>query len=126
MTPEGYKKHKELIEAWANGATIQVLGIKSQEWITLMFPCWSEDMTYRIKPATPDYINWDHVDSRFKYMARDKDGHTCLYIDRPEIPSTQFGGMWYTATGTTKANCFSSYKRGDIDWRDSLVCRHDK
>lgn len=42
-------KHAELIKAWADGATIEVLS--DNEWYTLYItPCWAENSIYRIKP----------------------------------------------------------------------------
>jgi hypothetical protein len=43
-------KHAELIKAWADGATIEML-CGDNGWYTLTgYFCWSEDTTYRIKP----------------------------------------------------------------------------
>jgi len=51
MTPEGYKKHKHLIEQWANGAKIQCPFVtNNNQWETLSSPSWNEEVTYRIKP----------------------------------------------------------------------------
>ena len=43
-------KHAELIKAWADGATIEML-TDDNEWYTLLgHISWAEDCTYRIKP----------------------------------------------------------------------------
>lgn len=51
MTKEGYKKHKELIEAWSNGAGIQYYYKISEEWLDIENPSWNIDIKYRIKPT---------------------------------------------------------------------------
>lgn len=48
MTIEGYKRHKELIEAWANGAEIEYLNLHI-EWEYIGTPSWDENIRYRIK-----------------------------------------------------------------------------
>ena len=52
MTPEGFKKHKDLIEAWADGAEIEEYKYFAG-WTPMQEgePAWSETITYRIKPA---------------------------------------------------------------------------
>lgn len=56
MTKEGCKKHKEMIEAWANGAEIQYLVEDSGKWITPFDGTlsWLHDVAYRVKPKTYD------------------------------------------------------------------------
>jgi len=49
MTKKGYKKHKELIEAWVNGAEIQIFNVLN-EWGDVENPMWNENSKYRIKP----------------------------------------------------------------------------
>ena len=51
MTKEEYKKHKELIEAWSNGAGIQYYYKISEEWLDIENPSWNIDIKYRIKPT---------------------------------------------------------------------------
>lgn len=126
MTPEGYKKHKELIEAWANGAVIQTKSIIGN-WVDIVHypPDWDIKREYRIKPAEPDSINWDHVHTDYNYMARDMSGNVGLYTKKPKI-SKQVPDIWISGTpGSrfTDVSGFSSYKQGEVDWKDSLVCR---
>ena len=50
MKREDYLKHKELIEAWANGAEIQIKN-EDETWKTIEEPNWIFDKyEYRIKP----------------------------------------------------------------------------
>jgi len=53
MTREGYKKHKELIEAWANGADIEIYRESEKKWVVPDFYLWSKDTKHRIKPFDP-------------------------------------------------------------------------
>lgn len=128
MTPEGYKKHKHLIEAWANGAIIQYRNHNYESWFTVPKGAnisWFEDIEYRIKPAEPDSIDWDHVHPDFNYMARDMSGTAVLYTKKPKI-SKQVPDIWISGSpGSrfTDVSVFSSYKQGEVDWKDSLVCR---
>ena len=77
MTRGAYLKHKDLIEAWANGAEVEAK-TKYGEWLLLVpNPSWSEDVEYRIKPKqtiaewleennsdyVPDWNDW----SKAKY-----------------------------------------------------------
>lgn len=50
MTTKAYNKHKELIEAWANGAEIEWYDHNLERWKIANEPCWIEDTKYRIKP----------------------------------------------------------------------------
>nr|DAS98787.1 MAG TPA: hypothetical protein [Caudoviricetes sp.] len=52
MTREEYNKHKELIEAWGNGAEIQYYYKILEEWLDIENPSWNIDIKYRIKPTT--------------------------------------------------------------------------
>lgn len=53
-------KHKDLIIAWANGASIEFLNTFG-EWQSILKPGWDEDTEYRIKPEpkpdTSTYVN---------------------------------------------------------------------
>lgn len=42
-------KHAEVIKAWADGATIEVM--VGGEWCQASTPLWSEETPYRVKPA---------------------------------------------------------------------------
>lgn len=53
MNREGFNKHKDLILAWASGATIQYFSNMRDVWYDVDVPAWSENYQYRIKPAEP-------------------------------------------------------------------------
>lgn len=73
-----------------------------------------------IKALTKPSINWEHVDSKFKYLAEDADGGAYLYEDKP-YTSTE---MWMVDNGDlTEAHGLASYVKGTCDWKESLVKR---
>lgn len=51
MTREGYKKHKEVFDAWLNGEEIQFFSSNYNEWIDTENPVWDYNSEYRIKPT---------------------------------------------------------------------------
>lgn len=110
-----------VMQAYADGKEIQVRVIGYGEWVRSVEPTWSwGGCEYRIKPETHDYINWDHVDPMFQYMARSKSGYVWLFS---EIPSRSLD-FWVSHSGHAMlASAFTSYKRGTVDWKDSLVER---
>jgi hypothetical protein len=71
----------------------------------------------------PDTINWDHVSPEYTCMARDDLDTAYLYSTTPVLLHAD--GIWdCDGLGTyAPAKAFASYKRGDTDWRDSLVFR---
>ena len=50
------RKHADLIKAWADGAIIQCLDLKTKEWFDVggNFPTWSDECEYRIKPEADE------------------------------------------------------------------------
>jgi hypothetical protein len=42
--------HAEAIKAWADGAEIEFLLISTSKWATTIYPSWSEEYKYRVKP----------------------------------------------------------------------------
>lgn len=107
----------ELLAAWVDGKKIEYLSSYTG-WQTCGKPSWDEAVSYRVKSAVQDYINWSHVHEDFKYMARDEDGRAYLYKGFPHRSETSWSFVGYQAVGA-----FSSYKQGDTDWKDSLVHR---
>lgn len=75
MTREQFKKHRYLIEKWAEGTTIQ---IKSpfNEWINNEEPTWYLTNEYRTAPI-PEFIPFtfdDRDQFRGKWLRRKTDG----------------------------------------------------
>ena len=108
-----------LFTAYVKGVQIQFR--YGSSWQNISEPTWSPNSRYRIAPATkPDSIDWSQVDNRFKYMARAKDGWVSLFEDKPFVS----GDSWYASSGLIGAQVTQpSYVQGDVDWKDSLVCR---
>lgn len=84
-------------------------------------PHWYRDVVYRIapEPLIPDFIDWSHVAPEVVAIAR---GPGCEFAAcYLSIPSMR-GDHWFAALmGYT--NLFASYRRGTVDWKDSLVRR---
>lgn len=108
-----------LFGAWLDGSKIELRHSEADPWHMLSYPAWDENCYYRIQQIS-DSINWDHVAPQFKFMARDKGGSTWLYRGQPRMdiqswayPDAEYGNV----------TCFASYKKGTVDWKDSLVER---
>lgn len=110
---ERTKRMIEVMQAYVDGEEIE-----DQNGILAGLPRWNWlNFDYRIA-KTSDTINWDHVAPEFKWMARDEDGKCWLYEKKPSQRKCvwdQDSSMW--------ANGFSSYRKGTVDWKDSLVIR---
>lgn len=117
---ERTKRMIEVMQAYVDGEEIEV-NRGDGFWLPYSghFP-FNSAHHYRIA-KTPDSINWDHVAPEFKYMARDQDGYSYLYNGYP----SPTGGIWCTfeCLRPLSTFAFSSYKRGTVDWKDSLVIR---
>jgi hypothetical protein len=121
----------ELLLAHHEGRRIEIF-TSTYEWFTpCEFDLWKEDRLYRIapKPLTPDTIDWSHVHPDYKFMARDirNNDRGCAELFRKR-PSIDVGsGNWFvdgmpSGLGLS-AGVFTSYQRGTVDWKDSLVVR---
>lgn len=53
MNRESFNKHKDLILAWAAGATIQFFSDMRGAWRDIDVPSWAENYQYRIRPPSP-------------------------------------------------------------------------
>ena len=126
MTPNQLREAAEVMFAAADGVTIEVRARASlscaPEWHTLIgenYFNWAA-FCYRIKPTTPDTIDWSHVAPDCNWVARDLDGSVSLFTSRPE----PYSNHWDARQGAAAdANAFASYKRGTCDWKDSLAER---
>ena len=73
------------------------------------------------KKVTKPSINWDHVHSKFKYLAQDADGSAWFYAEKPQI---NHSSHWSAVLGDhTKAESHATYDPGTCDWKDSLIER---
>jgi hypothetical protein len=73
-----------------------------------------------VKKVTKPSINWNHVHSRFRWIAQDAEGGCWLYEDKP----VEDEGEWKCSSGDcTSAEGLISLNPGTCDWNDSLVAR---
>lgn len=141
MSPEDARKAAEVMLAYADGAEIEVIVPnpfrKPNSWVTVSPETFHgfnfSFCDYRTK-KTPDSINWDHVAPEYKWMARSEKGSVYLFKEKPITGSEPLGGNfcsgprfgnWFWAYNQkgTPADTHFSYKRGTVDWKDSLVER---
>lgn len=93
------------------------------EWIDVSKPGWFADTVYRQKPdpdPIPDSIDWSHVHDDLICMARDSNGRCFAYSKKPVLHGN---GYWWLGGWAIPINGFASYRRGNADWKDSLVWR---
>lgn len=81
MTREGFKKHRDLIESWANGAEIEFLS--GGEWILVREPQWQESLTYRIRLEKFTHFRKDRLYNLYVYS-----GELCHA--KPALPDKGF------------------------------------
>ena len=73
-----------------------------------------------IKKVTKPSTNWEHVDSKFNYLAEDYDGSAFLYEKEPFTDLTCWG---IPGGDIAEAHVLASYVKGTCDWKDSLIKR---
>ena len=115
-----------LLLAHHEGKRIEFFDLYSYRgWRESQEPEWAPIVAYRIapEPLIPDSINWDHVAPEWKFMARDESGNAWLYDCTPD--RTPSRAHWNAGSGiSVRASAvFASYRRGTVEWRDSLVRR---
>ena len=72
------------------------------------------------KKVTKPTVNWDHVNSRYNYLAQDESGTCWVYEHVPILIEDE----WASSRGDcTPADCLQSLVPGTCDWKDSLVER---
>ena len=111
-----------LVRAQVAGKRIQYADPRSLVFVDIgSRPAWSPKLVYRIapEPLIPDSINWEHVAPEFKWMARDEDGRAYMFREEPRLERNE----WVSSPAGSLAVSFASYRRGTVDWRDSLVRR---
>jgi len=77
-------------------------------------------MRFEAKKTKPS-IDWSHVSPEYKWLARDEDGLSYLYIEKPECGKSMW--MVMVTKDCIEIKGFKSYKAGTCDWKDSLVER---
>ena len=117
-----------LMTAWVDGKQIEYYNYRCK-WAEPVDcrPTWHHNNIYRIKPDTPDSIDWSHVSPEYKWMARNPCGLAQLFRDKPWVdPSCESWMVEEYYHNTRRGQCasvFSSYQQGTVDWKDSLVER---
>jgi len=123
----------ELLTAWVDGKTIEFFSRVKEQWEKIAAPSWVENSQYRIA-LTPDSIDWSHVSPDLKYIARDLNGEVWIYNHKPKLDRSS--NRWLSDADIIASNygrkilwderhgcVFSSYVRGTVYWKDSLVER---
>lgn len=82
----------------------------------ILFPYPVEIVKKVAKPS----INWEHVDSKFNYLAEDANGDAFLYEKEPFSTMTAFDSR---GGEIAEVHMFASYVKGICDWEESLVKR---
>ena len=73
-----------------------------------------------IKSVTKPTVNWDHVSSRYNYLAQDESGTCWVYEHVPILIEDE----WASSRGDcTPADCLQSLVPGSCFWKDSLIER---
>lgn len=75
-----------------------------------------------VKKVTKPSINWEHVHSKFNYLAEDFGGAAFLYEEKPFAADAGWG-VPSCSSEIAEVNMFASYTPGTCDWKDSLVAR---
>ncbi len=95
------------------------------EWLNMPITYWHNHECYRIVKAKPS-IDWDHVNSVYNYLARDRNGDGYLFTDKPEIGANYWiNDCAWGHSNAIEVSTHVSYAQGDCDWKDSLVERVD-
>lgn len=107
-----------LITSFHNGEKLQVLCNGS--WQDTDHPVWGY-ATLRLKPADKqDYIDWSQVHPDYLSMTRNLSGNAYFHTTEiPKLCTTKWSSMHTCRVSQ------SSYVKGNLDWKDSLVLRKD-
>lgn len=66
MTKEGILKHKEVFEAWLDGAEIQFFSSDYKGWIDIEKPSWDIELIYRVKPTKLEIEDCSFNETEYK------------------------------------------------------------
>ena len=110
-----------LLLAHHEGKRIDYMRIGVSPWHIAARPCWDDELCYRIapEPLTPDTINWEHVSAEINAIARHSDDRATCFGKIPTLCHR----FWDYGVPLGRADVFASYRRGTVDWKDSLVIR---
>ena len=114
------EKHRAIAHLAVDGAEIEWFSEFEGCWKPKKHDYWCGDTQYRVK-QTPHSIDWSHVDARFIALVKHPNSRVILATEKPE----KFDRNWKypLTTDLINAEYFTSYKKSNIDWEDSLVLR---
>jgi len=116
MTPD---EIIEVVQAFKDGCEIECFHLGAGSWYPVLKPKWDfSNYIYRVKLVKPS-IDWSHVHSDYKWMARNKLGAMCLFTAKPILECNSWSGRGWRCNDSL----FRSYKPGTVDWEDSLIER---
>ena len=114
------EKHRAIAHVEVDGAEIEYFNNDKECWEPKKHYYWDEDTQYRVK-QTPHSIDWSHVDARFIVLVGFPNGGATLATEKPEeLGDTR---QFPLSANFVNAEYFTSFKRGNTDWKDSLVLR---
>lgn len=114
------EKHRAIAHLAVDGADIEWFSQFEECWKPKNHYYWDEDTQYRVK-QTPHSIDWSHVAKHINAMVGFPSGQVILMPKEPI--KTDRGWIVSNYAETANAEDFASFKRGTIDWKDSLVLR---
>lgn len=124
-----FSKHEtrekcKVMEAFIEGKTIECRSKYAGKWTECPGPIWDwVHFNYRVKPETPDEIDWVHIAPNFKFCARDEDGSVYVFVEKPYVP--EGSDVWAGSGGAARLAKYwqGVFTQGDIPWNKSLLIR---
>jgi hypothetical protein len=110
------------LRAWPHG--VESFANYGAGWFSNPTPYWTSCYTYRARPAPlePDYVDWSQVGPAVNHIARDEDGEVWGYEAKPRLHDPcRNASAGHSVRHADRL--FPSYRRGTVDWRDSLISR---
>lgn len=117
----------EVMQAFRDGASIEGRSRDRSaecDWESARAPVWDWDLyDYRIA-LTKDVYPWHLFTDDVVACARDKDGVVCAYNGEIELDGNTWSFVNYSNRNVGSIlNHLKDYKRGTVDWKDSLQMR---
>ena len=109
-----------LVAAWIDGEDVEHFCLPDQ-WHLVKQPSWQNNAAYRVRAEKRPQIDWSHVAPEYNWLAMDEDGDHWLYEEKPCL----YPGEWRGA-GASCPRALASFKKGNCDWKESLIGRDKK
>jgi len=115
-------RHTDVIKAFLNGKSVEVLDKTTLTYVDDLAPAFTDDNEYRVKKSAKKApsINWNVLSAEWIALAVGADDTAYLYR---EVPQLTPNGWTHSGQLCIPAIALASYKRGTIEWEDSLVTR---